>query len=1325
MAYRVKPIMSIGGVNKASAQVASIGSTKYATLQEAFEAASTTTTKPITILENIEDFGTISFTGKTHVLNLNGKTIKGTSITVGKGAAFTISSKSSYASVDDNYNVTYNSSKTGKLSLTGSVTAVDGGQVTMNNGMVESKDVAFFAVGDETGQTPVASKVTITGGYVKAQEGCALPLGNGANVTINGGKYGVVLECLDNAAVAGNGTYDVAKNKKLGGTTISISGNNQAYPCVLLGRIQSKGYVACGVYHPQQGTLTIGNYTKIAALGGAGIVMRGGELKLGSINVEVIATGDANLTGKVGDSRVVVGTSGIVFDRDCNYYDAANTKINISGSSTNVTGSHAAVQVINEKSQDVSKVFSITGGVFSSDVSEYVDSDHDIDQKDGKYYVTRYVAQIGDTKYTSVGTAINAAESGATVQLLKNVELGNAFGAVTKQVALDLNGKTLTIPYIEVRANGNLTIKDGTATAANPVMAKTGALQGGQLIGTSPNYSVYVQRGGVFTLESGTLTNSFDKAEYPKAPNTVVWVDGDASTGAASTANIKGGKIVTDGTPVFVRYKGATVNVSGGELESHGLAAIAGNGSAGLGGTTINVSGGTLTAYSGTGVNDMACGIYHPQDGLLNITGGTINAVDGVGVLMRSGQMTMTGGEIAATGDATKTGTVGDSRVVVGRSGVVIDRDASYPKAETMAVTIDKTAKVSGTKAAVELLNEKNVEGAKESIHLLGGTYSSDVTDLLGENSVATKGTDGNYTVTTYYAQVGENKYTSLKDAVAAATSAETPVVLLNDVDLTAIGKLVIGSSKDITLDLNGHNVKCANNDTKNILVYGKLTLKDSKENSTGHIYSESKYVPGSDDKTLIYVDGGEFVMESGRIDCALDNASDNGHFAIGAFNKAKVTINGGTINAGWYAIAGVGNNEPENTTITINGGTLISTADYAIYHPQTGTLTINGGTVYGEAGAVAMKRGDLVINDGTLTSKGTGNTGTWGDGTGKLGNAALNFSDLKDHVTATIKGGKITAEGDALVVDAQPTAGKTVDIAISGGTYSSDVSAYCADGFMAQANGDGTYGITEAKDAFLVYQDKNEYIATGKDVSINWLSLKKMVVANDVDNVSVSLTRKFDNTGWNSFYVPFDIKLTEDMVNTFEFAKIWDTELNRDNMSTTIEFYSLKAGDVIEANTPSLIRAKEAGEKTLRVENATIKKATTNTIDCATIEQNFVFCGVLEQTYIAEKYGFYLRSADNALVYNENKEAYISPFMFYMTIQNKVDGSYYVTPSAQKIAIHVIGSEEATGVANVNAVATDGEGAVYNLQGVRVSDSLQNLPKGVYIRNGHKFVVK
>ncbi len=1315
MASHAGLAMLIGGVNVAYAQVANDGTTNYQTLKDAFDGAATG--KTIKVLKDIEDFGAISFTNKTLTLNLDGHTVSGTSITVGAGAAFTIQTKTTPAvTVDAGYNVSYDAAQYGKLSLTEWVEAVDGGQVTMTSGMVESTDnTAFFAFGDKTGKTSVSSKVTINGGYVKAQEVCASPQGNGAEVIIEGGINGVVLESLDNAVVAGNGTYTA--DKKLGGTTINIKGSKKN-PCVLIGRIQTLGYVACGVYHPQQGKLTIGNYTKIVALGGAGVVMRGGELNLGgTTNIEVVATGDANLTGKVGDSRVVVGTSGIVFDRDCGYYDVANTKIKVTGANTSVTGSHAAVQVINENNHDVSNVISITGGTFSSDVSAFVDADHDFYQKDDKYYVTRYVAQVGNEKYTSVLTAVNKAAAGATVQLLKNVSMGNAF-SVSKQVTLDLNGKTLTIPYIEVNKDGNLTIKDGIAAQAGQ--------EGGQLVGTSGNYSVYVRKGGVFTLESGTLTNN---STVEGTSNVVVWVEGDASTAVASTANVKGGKIVTNGTPVFARYNGATVNVSGGELEGHGLAAIAGNGSKGMGGTTINISGGTLTAYNAGGENDMACGVYHPQDGVLNITGGTIKAVDGVGVLMRSGQMKMTGGVITATGDANKSGTVGDSRVVVGRSGVVIDRDANYPVAENMSLTIDKDAKVSGTKAAVELLNTNEVADAMDAIHLLGGTYSSDVTDLLGENSEATKDADGNYTVRTYYAQVGNEKYTSLAEAVSAAKG--NPVVLLQDVDQAAIGALKINKGQDITLDLNGHSVRCSNSQNGYIYIQGKLTLKDSKENSTGRIYSdsESNYVFGKYDQTLIYVeDGGEFVMESGRIETVMDDAANKGQFAIGVWGTGKVTINGGTINAGWYAIAGSGKDKPANTSITVNGGTLVSTADYAIYHPQTGTLTINGGTVYGEAGAVAMKRGDLFVNDGILTSKGKGNTGTWGDGTGNLKNAALNFTKLYGPVTATIKGGKITSEGDALLIDAQPTEGKKADIAISGGTYSSDVTAYCADGFMSTGNGDGTYGITKAKNAIFVGQDKNVYLAEGGTASVDWLSLKKVVVANEVKNVSVSLTRDYANTGWNSFCVPFDITLTDEMLKTFDFAEIWDTELDQTTGGTTIEFITCKAGDVLPAYFPCIIKAKEAGKQTLTVENTTLKTPTNKTEGCSTMKQTFTFYGVLEQTYTAEKYGFCLRSSDNALLYNNDKDGYICPFFFYMTIQNKADGSYFIgknTEESRRVAIHVIGDNEATGISQINMGASSSEEAVYNLQGVRMNGAVKDLPKGVYIRNGHKFVVK
>ena len=1215
-----------------------------------------------------------------------------------------LDSKAKRLSVDKtkNYKVSYTSS--GTLELTGSIRAYNGAGIKVESGtVVSTKDVALFAFGDETGQKEITSSINITGGYVKAQEFGASPQGCGASVTVDGAA---VVESLDNAAVAGNGTN--THERKLGGTSITISGK-----CWLIGRIQSQGYAACGIYHPQQGTLTIkysAGIPNIVAINGAGIVMRGGTLDYRAGNI--IATGDANFVGKVGDSRVVVGTSGIVYDRDCGYYDAANAKITITSTGEKkVVGAKSAIQVINDKAQDISGVFDIQGGNFSSDVSAYVNTkEREVFEHEGTYYVGKFKAQVvGGLKYEMASTAISKAPAGSTVILLNDCEEGNLGPSVSKNVTIDLNGKNLVFQSITVDIHGNLTIKDSG--------------NGGTYNGTYVDYSVRVKRGSVFNLESGTLTNS---STHPKTSNVVVWVEGGtAKKPAASTANIKGGKIETKGTPVFVRDPGATVNVSGGELTGSGLACIAGNGSVGMGGTTINVSGGTLTAKPYDDAS-AACGIYHPNEGTLNITGGTINVTDGVGVLMRGGEMTMTGGEINATGDATRTGSVGDTNQKIGVSGVIFDRDANYPAVATTSIKVDGEAKVSGTKAAVELINDNNVADAKSAFKLQGGTYSSDISALLDENSKAEKQGE-NYVVTTYYAQVGETKYATLQEAVNAATAGQT-VKVINDVDMTSGNNITVNEGQDIVLDMNGHSIKGSNADYKNIHVFGKLTLKDSKENSTGKIYSEDPYKSGVD-KALIYVDNnGAFIMESGHINTVLPNSVDNGQFAIGSFENSTVTINGGTIEGGYSAITGFGD-PTDNTTITINGGTLICPMDYAIYHPQPGKLTVNeGATIYGGAGAICMKSGELEINGGTLTSKGKGNTGNWGDGTGGLGNAALNFCKPYGNVKATIKGGTITAEGDAVLIDAQPVAGKEVSLAISGGTYSSDVSKYCVEGFTSTPNADGTYGISEVGDMMIVYDKSFENVTTGSTVDIDMDNINKILVTNDVANVNTTLTKTFNNTGWNSFFVPFDFTLTADMLNYFDFATLYATTLKNGNGSPIIAFIEAKAGDKLKAYFPCLIKAKATGKHSLNVRSVSYKpSAGVAPADCSSTTELYKFYPVMENTYIAEKNGYYLNSEKNGFVYNENPEAYIPPFTFYMTIQNKTDNSYILptSGSTSETKFAVIGFDEATGITNIEGNAGLETGKVYNLQGVVVGDSVEGLPKGVYIMNGRKVIVK
>ena len=578
-------------------------------------------------------------------------------------------------------------------------------------------------------------------------------------------------------------------------------------------------------------------------------------------------------------------------------------------------------------------------------------------------------------------------------------------------------------------------------------------------------------------------------------------------------------------------------------------------------------------------------------------------------------------------------------------------------------------------------------------------------------------------------AKIGTTEYATLKAAVYDATAGQTVVTLINDVDLTTDDELDVNKMQDIVLDMNGHSIKGANADHKNICVSGKLTLMDSKENSTGKIYAETPYQEGVYDKPLVEVtNGGEFVMESGHINSV--PAGDR-QFVIGAYYNSKVIINGGTIESGWYAING-SNDEYQSPTITINGGTLVSTSSYAISHPQSGTLTIdNRAVVYGAGGAIDMKRGNLVVKGGIMTSKGKSNTGKWGEGTGDPDKAALNFCAPYGDVTATITGGTITAEGDAVLIDAKPTEGKTVALAIKGGKYSSDVSKYCSSEYTTTPNADGTYTVAYFGNVVLVVYDyKTKEIAQAdQSIAINMDKVNKIWVPEaGVKGVNTTLTKDYTNTGWNAFFVPFDFTLTEKMLKDFEFATIYSTALGNGNGSPAISYKMAKAGDKIAAFFPCLIKAKATGEQKLNVgevDYKSIKGVTPK--DCSSTTELYTFYPVMENTYIAAKHGYYLNSKQNSFVYNIHPEAYIQPLRYYMTIQDRGDMSY-IEPAnggASKVKICVIGEDEPTGITDLVDEAASASGKIYNLQGVVVGNTTEGLPKGVYIKNGRKIIVK
>ena len=577
-------------------------------------------------------------------------------------------------------------------------------------------------------------------------------------------------------------------------------------------------------------------------------------------------------------------------------------------------------------------------------------------------------------------------------------------------------------------------------------------------------------------------------------------------------------------------------------------------------------------------------------------------------------------------------------------------------------------------------------------------------------------------------AQIGTKGYATLQAAADAAKAGQT-VTLINDVDLTTGSNLEVHKWLNIVLDMNGHSIKGANADHKNICVSGILTLKDSKENSTGKIYAETPYQDGVYDKPLVEVNnGGEFVMESGHINSV---PAGNHQFVIGAYYNSKVTINGGTIESGWYAING-SNDEDQSPTITINGGTLVSTSSYAISHPHSGTLTIdNRAVVYGAGGAIDMKRGNLVVKGGIMTSKGKSNTGKWGEGTGDPDKAALNFCAPYGDVTATITGGTITAEGDAVLTDDQPTEGKTVTLAIEGGTYSSDVSKYCSPGYTATPYADGTYRVAYFGNVVLVVYDyKTKEIAqAGQSIAINMDEVNKIWVPEaGVKGVNTTLTKNYTNTGWNAFFVPFDFTLTEEMLNDFEFVTLYAIALENGNGSPAISYKKMKAGDKIVAFFPCLIKAKTTGDQKLYFGEVDYKsiKGVAPQYSCSTTEQ-YTFHPVMENTCLVAKKGYYLNSKQNSFVYNTHPEAYLPPFLYYMTIQDKATMSYIVPANGgvSKAKICVIGENEPTGITDLVDETANASGKIYNLQGVVVGNTTEGLPKGVYIKNGRKIIVK
>ena len=299
------------------------------------------------------------------------------------------------------------------------------GQVIMNNGKLTITDNKGGGKIVSTGSQAIGvgsnSVTNIKKAIVESVEGAVIT-GRATGATIN--IYDGTFSASDNAVIAGNGS-----DREGTGNTVNISGG------VFNGKITTSGYVACGIYAPWKDNINVTGGT-FNITGGAGIVARAGNVTV--TNAVFNTTGNA--TGKVGDSRVVVPCSAIVFDSEAAYPALTNTSA-ISVESGTFTSEAEAISVVKPEGEGAAERVSVTGGTFSSyNVRAYTAGDTPVaftGNEDGYY--------VGEETIQNVANSLSAGQK--LVISKGNVTLTNVPAGVTvipSEGTVVVNGKDIS-----------------------------------------------------------------------------------------------------------------------------------------------------------------------------------------------------------------------------------------------------------------------------------------------------------------------------------------------------------------------------------------------------------------------------------------------------------------------------------------------------------------------------------------------------------------------------------------------------------------------------------------------------------------------------------------------------------------------------------------------------------------------------------------------------------------------------------------------------------------------------------------------------------------
>lgn len=710
---------------------------------------------------------------------------------------------------------------------------------------------------------------------------------------------------------------------------------------------------------------------------------------------------------------------------------------------------------------------------------------------------TTSVAEVNGVKYKSLQAAIDAAAQNATVTLLADTRENVTIS--TRGLTLDLNGHTLnggTVkgkPALTVMAR--VTVKDSSAAKTGTIMREDTA----ENSGVSSHYVIDIQDGWLF-FESGSVTNNSGVVGVKGASLVRV---GDDSVAKYPGLTISGGTFTQDNFIVIKVDRGTFYLKEDGTLNSKNSYAVENWKFAEIKGGTVNgtvaawtYSGGhnsDLTISGGTVNGNVLSVNYGSAEGKVakvSITGGTVNgALDTRSYDPSTNALTSIDDATKATIEVTG-GTFSNdpTKYVVEDSGVTKNTDGTYGVAkaylakvgDTSYYTMDEAFKAQTTSGeAIVLLRDYttgstfNSGSINRTVDLDGHTWTCTGTDA---NSAAFEINYSDVTLTVKNGKVVSSQLVGLiPSAMGGTIKYDNSSLEFDGVEMTTTARSGIetnGNNTNDTVTLRNSTLNVPNGFGIYFPSSGTLTIDNSVINAQTmgvQVCSGSLNITGAKTAITVTGDGIPKTINDGAIE---DGAAISIVNRTGYKGLSEITVKDGKFTAkdgnaavkayNWENLTESG--FTQNDKVSVSGGTFSSAVDKSLcadgYIPTQnadGTYGVKEGQYVAEIGsqgyeslteAVAAAQDgqtvtlladaaeDVVISKSiTLDLGGKTLTNT------NAGNATISVKSG----TVTVKNGNVVGGNDYYNIEAKKDANLTLtDVtATAGNTGSSMIDNY------------------------------------------------------------------------------------------------------------------------------------------------------------------------------------------------------------------------------------------------------------------------------------------